>query len=76
MLNQFIEFAQGIFVQMRNAEINFSGALNETVSKYITMKAVVAEEDTVAMELREVSSVVHLFPNFNRQFLLRVCLVL
>ncbi|KAG4080724.1 hypothetical protein HA402_013254 [Bradysia odoriphaga] len=53
MLNQFIEHAQGIFVQMRNSEINFSGAMQETVTRYITMKAVVAEEHTVAKELQE-----------------------
>lgn len=55
MLNQFIEHAQGIFVQMRNSELNFSGAMHETVARYITMKAVVAEEHTVAEELQEVS---------------------
>lgn len=54
LLNEFIEHAQGIFVQMRNSEINFSGAIHETVAKYITMKAVVAEEHTVAEELQEV----------------------
>ncbi|KAJ6649517.1 Dynein regulatory complex subunit 3 [Pseudolycoriella hygida] len=53
LLNEFIEYAQAIFVQMRNAEINFSGALHETVARYITMKAVVSEEDTVAAELQE-----------------------
>lgn len=56
LLNEFIEYAQAIFVQMRNAEINFSGAMHETVARYITMKAVVAEEATVAAELQEVSS--------------------
>ncbi len=55
LLNQFIEYAQAIFVQMRNSELNFSGAMHETVAKYITMKAVVAEEHTVADELQEVS---------------------
>lgn len=55
LLNEFIEYAQGIFVQMRNSEINFSGALHETVARFITMKAVVAEEHTVASELQEVS---------------------
>lgn len=54
LLNEFIEYAQAIFVQMRNSEINFSGAMHETVAKFITMKAVVAEEDTVAVELQEV----------------------
>lgn len=57
LLNEFIEHAQGIFVQMRNSEINFSGAMYETVARYITMKAVVAEEATVAEELQEVSYV-------------------
>lgn len=62
LLNEFIEFAQAIFVQMRNSEINFSGAMHETVARYITMKAVVAEEHTVAEELQEVSVpiVIHL----------------
>lgn len=55
LLNEFIEYAQAIFVQMRNSEINFSGAMHETVSKYITRKAVVAEEHTVVAELQEVS---------------------
>lgn len=54
LLNEFIEYAQAIFVQMRNSEINFSGAMHETVARFITMKAVVAEEDTVAAELQEV----------------------
>lgn len=55
LLNEFIEYAQAVFVQMRNSEQNFSGAMHETVARFITMKAVVAEEDTVALELQEVS---------------------
>lgn len=56
LLTEFIEQAQAIFVQMRNAEINFSGGLYETVARFITMKAVVAEESTVAPELQVVCS--------------------
>lgn len=76
MLNQFIEYAQAIFVQMRNSELNFSGAMHETVAKYITMKAVVAEEDTVAEELREVCSSFKLYTSCRTTYNLSISSVL
>lgn len=57
MLNEFIEQAQGLFVQMRDAEGNFSDAIYETVSRYIQEQAAVGNRYAIPDELQEVCNV-------------------
>lgn len=54
MLNEFIEHAQTLFVQIRDAEGNFSDAIYETVSRFITEKGAAGEIDLIPEELKEV----------------------
>lgn len=54
MLNEFIEQSQSMFVQMRDAEGNFSDSVYETVSRFITQKAAASEVEAIPEALREV----------------------
>lgn len=54
MLNEFIEQSQAMFVQMREAEGNFSDSVYETVSRFITHKAAAGDVEAIPEALREV----------------------
>lgn len=54
MLNEFIEQAQGMFVQMRDAEGNFSDAIYETSSRFIQEQAAAGNRSAIPEELLEV----------------------
>lgn len=54
MLNEFIEQSQAMFVQMREAEGNFSDSVYETVSRFITQKAAACDVEAIPEALREV----------------------
>lgn len=57
MLNEFIEQSQTMFVQMRDAEGNFSDALFEIVSRFIAQKSSAGDVEAIPEELREVRRV-------------------
>lgn len=54
MLNEFIELAQTFFVQIREAELNFSDSIFGAVSMYITDKAAANDIINVPIELHDV----------------------
>lgn len=54
MLNEFIELAQTFFVQIREAELNFSDIIFGAVSMYITDKAAANDIINVPIELHDV----------------------
>lgn len=54
LLNEFIEQAQTYFVQIREAEGNFSDAILDTVSRFITEKGQAGEIDDIPDALKEV----------------------
>ena len=54
MLNQFIEAAQTLFVQMRDAVINFSDSIFDAVSRFITKKAAAGDIASIPEGLQEV----------------------
>uniref|UniRef100_A0A182QY23 Uncharacterized protein n=1 Tax=Anopheles farauti TaxID=69004 RepID=A0A182QY23_9DIPT len=51
--NEFIEMAQGQFVLLREAEINFSDALVDTVQQFVTFKAASGQADQLPDVLKE-----------------------
>lgn len=53
MMNEFIEQAQTLFVQLRDAESNFCDSLQEAVTRYITFKMASKDEQSVPKELQE-----------------------
>lgn len=53
MLNEFIEQAQGLFVQMRDSESNFSDAIYELSSRFIAEQAAVGNTAAIPAELQE-----------------------
>uniref|UniRef100_A0A8W7P001 Uncharacterized protein n=2 Tax=gambiae species complex TaxID=44542 RepID=A0A8W7P001_ANOCL len=53
MTNEFIEMAQGQFVLLREAEINFSDALVDTVQQFVTFKAASGQADQLPDALKE-----------------------
>lgn len=53
LMNQFIEQAQTYFVQLRDVSLNFSDALSEAVTGYITFMSASGAEDKVPQELKE-----------------------
>lgn len=55
MLNEFIEQAQGFFVQMRDAEGNFSDSVYETASRFIQEQAAAGNNFAIPEELLDVS---------------------
>ncbi|XP_058126128.1 dynein regulatory complex subunit 3-like [Anopheles ziemanni] len=53
MTNEFIELAQAQFVLLREAEINFSDALVDTVQQFVTFKAAAGQADKLPEVLKE-----------------------
>uniref|UniRef100_A0A182JCY1 Dynein axonemal assembly factor 1 homolog n=1 Tax=Anopheles atroparvus TaxID=41427 RepID=A0A182JCY1_ANOAO len=53
MTNEFIELAQAQFVLLREAEINFSDALVDTVQQFVTFKAAAGQADKLPDVLKE-----------------------
>lgn len=58
MLNEFIELARTLFVQIREAELNFSDSILGAVSMYITDKAAANEKINVPVELHDVKCII------------------
>ncbi|XP_058064789.1 dynein regulatory complex subunit 3-like [Anopheles bellator] len=53
MTNEFIELAQAQFVLLREAEINFSDTLVDTVQQFVTIKAASGQADRLPDALKE-----------------------